>query len=86
MKSVRPDVPTQIEFCSGFGNAIKAVTSDPKVALLGAAQSAFEGAMYTFVFMWTPAIATPDTKASLPYGTIFAAFMVRGRAISALCG
>eukprot|EP00041_Stephanoeca_diplocostata_P017439 m.351343 g.351343 ORF g.351343 m.351343 type:complete len:430 (-) comp20698_c0_seq4:187-1476(-) len=66
----------KIEFCSGFGNALKAVANDPKVALLGAAQSAFEGAMYTFVFMWTPAIATPETKASLPYGTIFAAFMV----------
>ena len=41
----------------------------------GLGQSAFEGAMYTFVFMWTPALATEETRSTLPYGTIFGAFM-----------
>lgn len=30
--------------------------ADPKFALLGAMQSLFEGSMYTFVFLWTPAL------------------------------
>ncbi len=49
---------------------------DKRILFLGAAQSSFEGAMYTFVFMWTPALVTPDSRDTLPYGTIFAAFMV----------
>ncbi len=32
--------------------------------------------MYTFVFMWTPALATPENKDTLPYGLIFAVFML----------
>ena len=30
--------------------------AEPKIALLGAMQSLFEGSMYTFVFLWTPAL------------------------------
>lgn len=30
--------------------------AEPKIALLGAMQSLFEAAMYTFVFLWTPAL------------------------------
>lgn len=66
----------KLDAITGLGNAWEVIRSDPKVLLLGIAQSAFEGSMYTFVFMWTPAIATPETKATLPYGTIFAVFMV----------
>ena len=49
--------------------------------MLGMIQSLFEGAMYTFVFMWTPAlqagIATADGEfAELPFGLIFASYMV----------
>ena len=33
--------------------------------------------MYTFVFMWTPQLEeTNITGAKLPYGTVFACFMV----------
>jgi hypothetical protein len=33
--------------------------------------------MYTFVFMWTPALTAGQTEASdLPFGLIFASFMV----------
>jgi hypothetical protein len=31
-------------------------TAEPKIALLGAMQALFEGSMYTFVFLWTPAL------------------------------
>lgn len=30
--------------------------AEPKIALLGAMQSLFEASMYTFVFLWTPAL------------------------------
>lgn len=42
--------------------------------ILGIAQSLFLGAMYTFVYLWTPAMdATSD---NVPYGLVFAIFMV----------
>jgi len=66
---------SRIELKATFQNAWKAAVSDKAVLSLGLGQSAFEGAMYTFVFMWTPALATEETKDTLPYGTIFAAFM-----------
>jgi MFS family permease len=66
------------------------IRSDPRIAALGLAQSCFEGGMYTFVFMWTPALksdeetnaelageALPEGQSTAEYlGVIFAAFMV----------
>lgn len=40
--------------------------ADQKVALLGAMQSLFEGSMYTFVFLWTPALSPSGEH--LPHG------------------
>jgi hypothetical protein len=48
--------------------------SDEKIALLGAIQSLFEGSMYTFVFLWTPALS-PNHE-DIPHGFIFATFML----------
>ncbi|URE33734.1 hypothetical protein MUK42_07371 [Musa troglodytarum] len=45
-----------------------------KIALLGAIQSLFEGSMYTFVFLWTPALSPNDED--IPHGFIFATFML----------
>eukprot|EP00300_Choanocystis_sp_HF-7_P001055 c10860_g1_i1.p1 GENE.c10860_g1_i1~~c10860_g1_i1.p1 ORF type:complete len:471 (+),score=114.92 c10860_g1_i1:46-1413(+) len=57
-------------------NACNVIFSDKNVLLTGLIQSLFEGSMYTFVFMWTPAM-TDDTSADKPpYGLIFATFMV----------
>lgn len=45
-------------------------------------QSLFEGAMYTFVFMWTPALkkaaeeTTGEDNVELPFGLIFSCYMV----------
>ncbi|KAL3677576.1 hypothetical protein R1sor_027524 [Riccia sorocarpa] len=58
-----------------FQTAAAAIASDEKIALLGAIQSLFEGSMYTFVFLWTPALA-PNEKFSIPHGFIFATFML----------
>lgn len=49
-------------------------SSDEKIALLGAIQSLFEGSMYTFVFLWTPALSPNDED--IPHGFIFATFML----------
>jgi len=61
-----------------FTNAISILSKDRKVCLLGVIQSLFEASMYVFVFMWTPAL-NEDPSANqqqLPYGVIFACFMV----------
>ena len=50
----------------------------------GVVQALFEGAMYTFVFLWTPALA-PQGE-GIPHGFIFAMFMLSSMAGSAVAG
>ncbi|KAL6127275.1 hypothetical protein ACLB2K_075316 [Fragaria x ananassa] len=57
-----------------FRGAAVAIASDEKIALLGAIQSLFEGSMYTFVFLWTPALSPNDED--IPHGFIFSTFML----------
>ncbi|KAJ8768350.1 hypothetical protein K2173_021503 [Erythroxylum novogranatense] len=57
-----------------FKGAAVAIASDEKIALLGAIQSLFEGSMYTFVFLWTPALSPNGEE--IPHGFIFATFML----------
>jgi hypothetical protein len=57
-----------------FRTASDAITSDSKVGLLGAMQSLFEASMYSFVFLWTPALSPRGED--LPHGMIFATFML----------
>jgi len=59
-------------------NGLRALRDDPKILLLGCIQSLFEGSMYVFVFMWTPALTEDPTVdgTALPYGLIFACYMV----------
>ena len=45
---------------------------DVKILILGLVQSLFEASMYTFVFMWTPALTEGDDVSPLPFGLIFA--------------
>jgi len=57
----------------GFNSII----TDPAILLCGAISSLFEGSMYTFVFMWTPALQPSAAEGeTLPFGLIFATFMV----------
>ncbi|KAE9459632.1 hypothetical protein C3L33_08462, partial [Rhododendron williamsianum] len=62
------------DLLSQFKGAAIAIASDEKIALLGAIQSLFEGSMYTFVFLWTPALSPNDEE--IPHGFIFATFML----------
>jgi MFS transporter, MFS domain-containing protein family, molybdate-anion transporter len=68
----------------GFTAAWHALITDPKILLLGIIQASFEGAMYTFTFVWTPALQAPHdianvasgfARSDIPHGTIFSTFM-----------
>jgi hypothetical protein len=65
----------RIDMTSTLRNAWSRLVADRKIALLGCIQSFFEGAMYVFVFMWTPALeSTSDYE--IYHGWIFASFMI----------
>lgn len=65
-----------------FTSAVQATTSSTEILLCGIICSLFEGSMYVFVFMWTPAMkdltkrANPNFEGDLPFGLIFSTFMV----------
>ena len=55
----------------------KTIMDNQAVMLCGLISSLFEGSMFTFVFMWTPALNPSATEGeTLPFGLIFATFMV----------
>lgn len=62
-------------------HTVKACLSDYRLVSLGAVQALFEGAMYTFVLHWPPAIRAVFESShrysgfSIPYGSIFSCFM-----------
>jgi len=58
-----------------LGEAFRTFRDDPRVFVLGWIQSLFEGGMYLFVFMWTPALSSVTEK-KLNHGWIFACFML----------
>lgn len=50
-----------------------------KISLLGAVSALFEASMYSFVFMWSPILISAAKEyglGDLPFGMIFACFMV----------
>jgi len=64
---------------NGLMSGVTLLLADSKLLAVGAVQSLFEGSMYTFVFMWTPAMedeAKLIGENAIPHGTIFATFMV----------
>jgi len=67
-----------------FMVAFNAIQKDTRVFLLGCMQALFEGAMYTFVFLWTPTMAKGGVEIS--HGYIFANFMLSCMLGSAVAG
>ncbi|GMT26124.1 hypothetical protein PFISCL1PPCAC_17421 [Pristionchus fissidentatus] len=68
-----------------FVKAWMVIRSDHRVLCLGLVQALFEGAMYTFVLEWTPALTqAAPIGATIPHGVIFASFMVAAAAGSSL--
>lgn len=61
---------------SSFSRALVVLAVNPKVWLLGFIQSCFEGAMYIFVFSWTPILEATTAGEDLPHGLVFGCFMV----------
>lgn len=53
---------------------LKPIIKQRKVWYLGVTQALFESAMFTFVFLWTPALS--EHKYRSPLGFIFATFML----------
>jgi uncharacterized membrane-anchored protein YitT (DUF2179 family) len=62
--------------------AFQATIRSPDILSCGIISSLFEGSMYIFVFMWTPALTVlakeemGDSFDGLPFGVIFSTFMV----------
>jgi predicted MFS family arabinose efflux permease len=62
---------------SSLTQALKVISSDSRVLAVGACQSLFEASMYTFVFFWGPFLEIyHKSEEGLPFGMIFASFMV----------
>ncbi|KAJ3269915.1 Molybdate-anion transporter [Terramyces sp. JEL0728] len=55
------------------GQDLFAILANPRILSVGVMQCCFESAMYTFVFLWSPVL---ESIAALPFGVIFATFMV----------
>ncbi|KAJ9472935.1 putative molybdate-anion transporter-like [Diplonema papillatum] len=64
---------TKVSQAAGLWRSFLQIKEDRKVWLIGLMQSLFEGAMYTFVFVWTPIL---ESKGSVPHGFVFASFMI----------
>ena len=62
-------------FADGLRQAFWMTIRNQEVLLCGLITSLFEGSMYIFVFMWTPAL-TSHSSQELPFGLIFSTFMV----------
>lgn len=74
----------QQSLSESFQVAFNEIKTDTKIFLLGCMQALFEGAMYTFVFLWTPALAPMNED--IPHGFIFSTFMVACMLGSAYAG
>ena len=61
---------------SSIKESSQMIVKHPGVLCLGLSQAFFEGAMYSFVFMWVPALLSVNIEASLPTGLVFSAFML----------
>ena len=61
-------------FMRGFQESLASM--DKNLWVLGLSQSMFLGTMYTFVFLWTPAMDIAHEGHDLPYGLLFSIFML----------
>ena len=61
-----------------LGSGARAILSNRNILLLGLSCSFFEGAVYTFVFMWVPTLGGLSAEGSenFPFGLVFSCFMV----------
>lgn len=65
----------EAKWYDGLKNALVTTVRSQDILLCGIISSLYEGSMYIFVFMWTPALKAGTTQ-DLPFGIIFSTFMV----------
>lgn len=65
-----------VRWQENISQGLSCLTSDRKVAGLGLVSALFEGAMFTFVFMWVPTLQQMLPGGSLPTGLVFSCFMM----------
>lgn len=76
------DVSKKNSAAGALKTAFQATIRSPDILSCGIISSLFEGSMYIFVFMWTPALTVlaksemGDSFDGLPFGVIFSTFMV----------
>ncbi|KAJ7193544.1 hypothetical protein GGX14DRAFT_477960 [Mycena pura] len=56
--------------------ALRLVSEDSRLLVLGITQTCFEGSMYLFVFLWVPSLQEFSIMGLLPLGYIFSSFML----------
>jgi len=67
-------------------HSLQVISTRPDICMLGLSQAFFEGAVYTFVFMWVPSLMKA-ADGPIPTGLLFSAFMLTmtwGGTLSAL--
>jgi hypothetical protein len=80
--SASDDGKSESSAVGALKGAFDATIRSPDILSCGIISSLFEGSMYIFVFMWTPALTTlakaemGDKFEGLPFGVIFSTFMV----------
>ncbi len=62
---------------SEIQTAVSVIIKSPSMLCLGLSQAFFEGAVYTFVFLWVPTLLTVGVPSgNLPTGLVFSCFML----------
>jgi len=68
---------TNINVVDTIKNGVHILFTTPSVLFLGLSQAFFEGGMFIFIFMWTPALEeVKNADDKIPFGYVFSCFMV----------
>uniref|UniRef100_A0A7S3L5Q9 Molybdate-anion transporter n=1 Tax=Amphora coffeiformis TaxID=265554 RepID=A0A7S3L5Q9_9STRA len=72
------------QHAGGLRTAFFVTIRSREILLCGIVSCLYEGSMYIFIFMWTPALMRLSQGEKLPFGLIFSTFMVCSMAGSSL--
>ncbi|KAI9136031.1 hypothetical protein BKA69DRAFT_1135560 [Paraphysoderma sedebokerense] len=59
-----------------FWAVVLMIFSDRKIFAVGTIQFTFEAAMFCWIFLWSPVLEKAENTSNLPFGIIFATFML----------
>eukprot|EP01038_Epipyxis_sp_PR26KG_P004946 gene4946-6919_t len=73
-------ISDSMQMITSLKESFQLIYKHPSILCLGLSQSIFEGAVYTFVFMWVPSLLAVNqvdgVSSSLPTGLVFSSFML----------